>query len=394
MRLVVGSSLIMDSSPLEMGSPSSELDALERTLLASIPLIRRARRECFVAGRRAERAQPSEEASRGRRATETMKEAGDVAQSHRFAVGEFVAFTEKRFPGLVWAGEWEVVDLLTGEDGEPAYRIRSPDQISVNVVADRDLPIRAGEWRRNGDVIMTPPPVASDPGFEELFDGTSLGDWTMSTIRNQPGRDNPGRFLVRGGVLEGQPGTDLGLLWLTRPTPPSYVLRLQWMRTAPDDNSGVYVAFPNPTQEGYDNSAYVGVDLGFEVQIDELARPDNAAVHRTGAIYGFKGPTEGPLVVHPVGEWNEYEITVDGADLTVALNGLIVNRFHFSGDPQSPRRGLPSTAQEPRFIGLQAHTGRVLFRRIQWKSLGGKAAERLRPEQRQKQYDASPIHVL
>ena len=241
---------------------------------------------------------------------------------------------------------------------------------------------------------MTPPPVASDPGFEELFDGTSLGDWTMSTIRNQPGRDNPGRFLVRGGVLEGQPGTDLGLLWLTRPTPPSYVLRLQWMRTAPDDNSGVYVAFPNPTQEGYDNSAYVGVDLGFEVQIDELARPDNAAVHRTGAIYGFKGPTEGPLVVHPVGEWNEYEITVDGADLTVALNGLIVNRFHFSGDPQSPRRGLPSTAQEPRFIGLQAHTGRVLFRRIQWKSLGGKAAERLRPEQRQKQYDASPIHVL
>ena len=71
------------------------------------------------------------------------------------------------------------------------------------------------------------------------------------------------------------------------------------MRTAPDDNSGVYVAFPNPTQEGYDNTAYVGVHLGFEVQIDELARPDNDAVHRTGAIYGFKGPTDGPLVVHP-----------------------------------------------------------------------------------------------
>jgi len=111
------------------------------------------------------------------------------------------------------------------------------------------------------------------------------------------------------------------------------------------------------------------VHLGFEVQIDELARPDNDAVHRTGAIYGFKGPTDGPLVVHPVGEWNEYEITVDGADLTVALNGSIVNRFHFTGDPQSPRRGRSSTAQEPRFIGLQTHTGRVLFRHIQWKSL-------------------------
>ena len=40
------------------------------------------------------------------------------------------------------------------------------------------------------------------------------------------GRDNPGSFLVRRGALEAQPGTDLGLLWLTRPAPPRYVLRL------------------------------------------------------------------------------------------------------------------------------------------------------------------------
>jgi len=39
------------------------------------------------------------------------------------------------------------------------------------------------------------------------------------------------------------------------------------------------------------------------------------------------------------------------------------------GDPQSPQRGLPSTPQQPRFIGLQTHTGQVLFRRIQWKAL-------------------------
>jgi choline dehydrogenase-like flavoprotein len=54
--------------------------------------------------------------------------------------------------------------------------------------------------RRTGDRIMSPPAVAPDPGFELLFDGTSLGDWTMSTIRNQPGRDDPGGFLVRRGV--------------------------------------------------------------------------------------------------------------------------------------------------------------------------------------------------
>lgn len=223
--------------------------------------------------------------------------------------------------------------------------------------------------RRTGDSIITPAPFVAEAGFETLFDGTSLANWRMSTIRNQPGRENPGRFLVRRGALEAQTGTDIGLLWLARPAPPRYVLRLQWMMTAPDDNSGVFVAFPHPEQENYDNTAYVGVNFGFEVQIDELARPDGAGIHRTGAIYAFKGPSDGPLLVRSVGEWNDYEITVDGATFTVALNGQIVNIFKFTGDQQFPRRGLPSTPQEPRFIGLQAHTGMVRFRRIQWRAL-------------------------
>jgi choline dehydrogenase-like flavoprotein len=223
--------------------------------------------------------------------------------------------------------------------------------------------------RHTGDRIITPTAFAADPGFETLFDGVSMSDWRMSTIQNQPGRDNPGRFLIRRGAFEAQPGNDLGLLWLNRPTPPKYVLRLQWMMTAPDDNSGVFVSFPNPDGRGYDNTAYVGVNFGFEIQIDELARPDNALIHRTGAIYSFKGPTDGPLTVHPVGEWNDFEITVDPPNITVMLNGQVINNFHFTGDPQSPDRGLPSTPQDPRFIGLQTHTGRVLFRRIQWKAL-------------------------
>jgi choline dehydrogenase-like flavoprotein len=223
--------------------------------------------------------------------------------------------------------------------------------------------------RRTGDRIINPPPSAPANGFKSLFDGQALGDWRMSTIRNQPGRDNPGTFVVRRGALEAQPGTDIGLLWLNRPTPPRYVLRLEWMMTTAADNSGIFVGFPNPEGEGYDNTAYVGVNFGFEVQIDELARPDGAEIHRTAAIYAFKSATDGPLVVRPVGEWNQYEITVDGADLTVALNGHVVNRFHFAGDPQSPRRGLASTRNEPRFIGLQTHTGHVLFRNLQWRAL-------------------------
>ncbi|NKQ87505.1 family 16 glycoside hydrolase [Rhizobium ruizarguesonis] len=222
--------------------------------------------------------------------------------------------------------------------------------------------------RRTGDLIMTPAPFTGDPGFEVLFDGTSLGDWEMSTISNQPGRSDPGRFRVHRGMLESQTGTDLGLLWLTRPTPERYVLRLQWMMTAPDDNSGIFFGFPDPRNEGYDNTAYVGVNFGLELQIDELARPDNTPIHRTTAIYGFKGPDISPQT-RPIGEWNDYELTVDGPDIKVSLNSQTVNQFHFTGDPQSPRRAQPSTAQDPRFVGLQTHTGRLFFRRIQWKAL-------------------------
>ena len=154
--------------------------------------------------------------------------------------------------------------------------------------------------RRTGDQIITPAAFVPDAGFEALFDGQTFGDWRMSTIQNQPGRDNPGNFLIRRGAFEAHAGTDLGMLWLNRPSPARYVLRLEWLMTALDDNSGVFVAFPNPEQQNYDNTAYVGINFGFEIQIDELARPDNALIHRTGAIYSFKGPTDGPLNVHPV----------------------------------------------------------------------------------------------
>lgn len=223
--------------------------------------------------------------------------------------------------------------------------------------------------RRTGDQIITPAPFAAEAGFDTLFDGVNPGDWKMSTIRNQPGRDNPGQFLIRRGAFEARPGTDLGLLWLTRPAPPKYVLRLQWMMTSADDNSGVFLAFPDPEQQNYDNTAYVGVNFGFEIQIDERARPDGAGIHRTAAVYAIKAPTDGQLIVRSLGEWNDFEITVEPPDFTVALNGQVVNRFHFNGDPQSPQRGLASTQAQPRFIGLQTHTGTVLFRRIRWKLL-------------------------
>ena len=66
---------------------------------------------------------------------------------HRFSLGEFVAFTEKRFPGLVWAAEWEVIDVVESADGRPHYRLRGPDGITSEVIPEADLGPRTVDQR-------------------------------------------------------------------------------------------------------------------------------------------------------------------------------------------------------------------------------------------------------
>ncbi len=224
--------------------------------------------------------------------------------------------------------------------------------------------------RRLADHLAAP--FAPDAGFTALFDGATLQGWQMSTIHNQPGRDDPGRFAVSNGALVAQPGSDIGLLWHEQPTPADFVLKLEWRRWREDDNSGVFLRLPHPDSKGYDNTAFVAVDFGLEVQIDELASPDGLPIHRTSAIYGLKGPTNpNTLPMRGLGEWNTFEITVQGQNYGVTLNGTPVTTFTFvvGSDPQHPDRALPGTNVVPRFIGLQTHTGRVAFRNIQLKAL-------------------------
>ena len=132
-----------------------------------------------------------------------------------------------------------------------------------------------------------------------------------------------------------------------------------------EDNSGVFVRFPHPDSKGYNNTAFVGVDFGFEVQIDELGLPDGLAMHRTGAIYNEPNQALNLQPALPPGQWNDYEIRVQGQNYTVILNGQQVTQFQ---NPH-PGRGLPSTSTAPSFIGLQTHTGRVSFRAIRFQAL-------------------------
>jgi choline dehydrogenase-like flavoprotein len=221
--------------------------------------------------------------------------------------------------------------------------------------------------RRLGD-HLAPPPVPYQParGFTSLFDGFDIANWRMSIIRNQPGRDDPGHFLVVDGTLESVTGTDIGLFWCTTAMPPDFILRLDWLRWEDYDNSGVFIRFPNPETKDYNNNAFVAVDFGFEVQIDEFGAPDGQDIHKTGAIYRNDGRRDSEIFTQkparPVGQWNEYEIRVKGQNYRIFLNGDQVCVF----DNPYPGRGLPSTPAAPTYVGLQTHTGRVAFRNIRY----------------------------
>jgi hypothetical protein len=194
-----------------------------------------------------------------------------------------------------------------------------------------------------------------------LFDGALGPDWRMSTITNQPFQSDPGHFTIDDGVLVAHPGTDLGLLWNTRPTPADFLLELEWRLSSWDDNSGVFLRFPDLDSKGYDNTAWVAINFGFEVQINEPGVPDGAPIHTTGAIYGEPSQSFQREPARPPGEWNAFAIRVVGDVYSVTLNGSVVSTF----ENRDPVRGRSS----PSFIGVQTHTGHVAYRNIRLTAL-------------------------
>ena len=302
------------------------------------------------------------------------KAADDVAKV--FAAGEVLEVISKRRDGLgtthheggTLAMGSNPATSVTDSDG----RIRGTSNVYVAGPAlfptlGSPNPMLTGVAlaRRLADKLSVGPAVPTGDGFQPLFDGASTSGWRMASIRNQPGRDNPGSFIIVDGALESIPGTDIGLFWCTKPTPPNFALKLEFLRWQQAANSGVFVRFPDPESKNYNNAAYVAVDLGFEVQIDERGAPDGAGIHKTGAIYNEVSQTLSQQPARPVGQWNEFEIRVVAQEYTVLLNGQQVTKFTNT----QAGRGQPASPSMPSFIGLQTHTGRIAFRNIRIKGL-------------------------
>lgn len=173
-------------------------------------------------------------------------------------------------------------------------------------------------------------------GYVDLFDGKTLDGWSMA---------GPGEFILEHGVLETKDG--MGLLWYNKKPFKNFTLVVEWMNHRQEDNSGIFVRFPDPG-----NDPWVAVNGGYEIQIDDKSAPPNCS----GSIYSIAPATK--LMTYGPMRWNRYEITVVGQQYTIVVNGEKV--CDFTGD-----RSVEG------YIGLQNHDpkSKVRFRRVAIKEL-------------------------
>ncbi len=182
-----------------------------------------------------------------------------------------------------------------------------------------------------------------ETGYTALYNGSTTG-WTQA---------GPGSFTNTDATLTSTGG--MGLYWYSAKQFTSYSLKADWRLTG-DSNSGIFVGFPNPG-----NDPWVAVNQGYEVQIDAT----DAADRTTGAIYTFKSAdlAARDAALNPAGEWNTYELLVEGQRIRVYLNGRLVNDFTNT----DPARNLDG------YIGLQNHGSgdTAAFRNVRVKELTG-----------------------
>ena len=177
-------------------------------------------------------------------------------------------------------------------------------------------------------------PATAQDGWVTLLDGTSMNGW------NNVGGSN---WHVASGAIvadEMKDKKEAGYL-VTEKSYKNFVVRVEF-QASHDANSGIYFRCLDPTKIT-DRTCY-------EANIfDERADPS----YGTGAITRY-------VEVNPMpkaGEgWNTYEITVNGRDITVVLNGKETAKLRNGMFDEGP-------------IALQHGAGAIKFRKVQVKAL-------------------------
>jgi hypothetical protein len=193
--------------------------------------------------------------------------------------------------------------------------------------------------------------AAPMPAEVRLFNGADLSGWTAHLPDGGRMEDV---WSVRDGTLVCR-GRPIGYLRTTEKFT-NYVLRLQW-RFDPvgrqGGNSGVLLRVVGQDQvwprsvEAQLQSGSAGDfwNIGEFPMKTDPARTSGRNTRKTHAAE------------RPVGEWNDYEIMVDGGSVVLAVNGQVVNQ---AWDVQ----------ETPGFIALQSEGAEIHFRDVRLAPIG------------------------
>jgi hypothetical protein len=188
-----------------------------------------------------------------------------------------------------------------------------------------------------------------------LFNGKNLSGWEYFLVDEDAKMEDV--WSVEDGVLvcKGEPD---GYLY-TENDYENFKLVVEWRWPEEPGNSGVLMRImPGPVMlpssvEAQLKSGDAGNMYGFQ---DFKISGDEARLSEIGLPGWALAKIEGNE--NPPGEWNRYEITVDGDTITLILNGKMVNE-------------ATDCDVRPGRIGLQSEGGVIHFRTVALTPLGG-----------------------
>ena len=191
-------------------------------------------------------------------------------------------------------------------------------------------------------------------GFKRLFNGNNLRGW----IGNTQG------YAIKDGIMICDPALGGSGNLYTEEQYGDFVFRFEF-RLLPGANNGLGIRTPSTG-----NSAYAGMEL----QILDDASPRYTGwlkdYQHHGSIYGVVPAKTGHL--KPVGEWNYQEVTAEGKQITIKLNGttIVDADIEKASTPKTvDGKDHPGLKRDKGHIGFCGHGDQVEFRNIRIKPL-------------------------
>jgi hypothetical protein len=170
----------------------------------------------------------------------------------------------------------------------------------------------------------------------ELFNGKDLTGWRM----RHPGEH---KWIARDGVLD---NTARGIDIITEAEFGDFDLHIEY-NMPKDSNSGIYLRGR------------------YEIQLLDSVGKTYSYPAENGAIYAQKRPDV--EATKPAGEWQTFDITLKGMNVTVVLNGV---KIHDNAAIKGPTGGQLFNDDGPKGpLMLQGDHGPIRFRNIRVREL-------------------------